>query len=199
MSLSIEDLYRQDMITNNYTSNMLEGVLGSSGSADNENSIAGILSGLSGNSALSGLGITGLDTSSLLGGMTGVGGLSFANILDQYVKTYATENQEENSKWVETLSGVLQDVEETGDHTKSTKTVQELYEYFQDKMNSGANGFSSLVQAAMGNSSASSAERTDMTAGTRFEAQVPDVGVNLIDEGSIEAAIESAISGSILV
>lgn len=194
MSLSIEDLYRQDMITNNYTSNMLEGVLGGH-SSDSDNSIAGILGGLSGTSALSG---TGLDLSSLLGGTTGVGGLSFANILDQYVKTYATENQQENSKWVETLSGVLQDVEETGDHTKSTKTVQELYEYFQDKMSSGANGFSSLVQAAMGNSSASSTDSTDVTAGAQFEAQIPDVGVNLIDEGSIESAIESAINGSIM-
>lgn len=197
MSLTIEDLYRQDMITNNYTSNMLEGVLGGS-SSDSDNSIAGILGGLSGTSALSG---TGLDISSLLGGTTGVGGLSFANILDQYVKTYTTENQEENAKWVETLSGVLQDVEETGDHTKSTKTVQELYEYFQDKMSSGANGFSSLVQAAMGSTGASSgtkADSSDVTAGTQFEAQIPDVGVNLIDEGSIESAIESAISGSIL-
>ena len=194
MSLSIEDLYRQDMITNNYTSNMLEGVLGGR-SSDSDNSIAGILNGLSGTSTLSG---TGLDLSSLLGGTTGVGGLSFANILDQYVKTYATENQEENAKWVETLSGVLQDLEETGDHTKSTKTVQELYEYFQDKMSSGANGFSSLVQAAMGNSSASSTNSTDVTAGTQFEAQIPDVGVNLIDEGSIESAIESAINGSIM-
>lgn len=178
MAISIDELYYQDMITNNYTSNMLGSVMGNT-SSNNENSITSILSTLSG--------IGGLDTSGLLPGTSGV---SFSNILEQYMKTASTGTQEA-SKWTEVLGDVLEEVEKTGDHSKSTATVQELYDYFQEKMASGANGISSLVHTESKNSEDTSSD----PAGQGIV--MPNVESGILNETAIEAEIESAIEASI--
>lgn len=178
MAINIDELYYQDMINNNYTSNMLGSVMGTT-SSNNVNSITSILSTLSG--------IGGLDTSGLLQGTSGI---SFSNILSQYMKTASIETQEA-SKWTEALGDVLEEVEKTGNHSKSTATVQELYDYFQEKMASGANGISSLVHTGNrdeGTSSADSASRG---------MAIPDVEGGILNETAIEAEIESAIEASI--
>lgn len=183
MAISIDDLYYQDMITNNYTSNMLGSVLGSSSASGNENSIVSILSTLSG--------IGGQDVSGLLSGTSGISSTSFSNILEQYMKTATTET-EEASKWADTLEDVLEEVERTGDHSKSTATVQELYDYFQEKMASGANGISSLVHTNSekdSNASVSTANNTTML----------NVENGILDEAAIEAEIESSIESSIVL
>ena len=181
MAINIDELYYQDMINNNYTSNMLGSVMGTT-SSGNENSIASILSTLSG--------IGGLDTSGLLSGTSGVTGTSFSNILEQYMKTASTETQEA-SKWADVLEDVLEEVERTGDHSKSTATVQELYDYFQEKMASGANGITSLVHTGSQDSGAVSSD----TAG--WDAAVQGIENGIINEADIEAEIEGAIEASI--
>lgn len=180
MAINIDELYYQDMINNNYTSNMLGSVMGTA-SSGNENSITSILSTLSG--------IGGLDTSSLLSGVTGT---SFSNILEQYMNTASTETQEA-SKWTDVLEDVLEEVDRTGDHSKSTAAVQELYEYFQEKMASGANGISSLVHT----DSQSSGTASSDTAG--WDAAVQGVENGILNEAAIESEIESAIEASIAV
>lgn len=182
MAISIDELYYQDMITNNYTSNMLGSVLGSSSASGNENSIVSILSTLSG--------IGGQDMSGLLTGTSGIAPTSFSNILEQYMKTASAETTEA-SNWADKLEGVLEEVEKTGDHRKSTATVQELYDYFQEKMASGANGIKSIVHTNSENDSNASGGTANNTAMLNMES-------GIIDEAAIEAAIESSIESSVV-
>lgn len=190
--MDISELYYQQMINGNYTSNMLNGLSGNS-SNTGENSIASILGMMSGTSGVSGSDI--LSGGSSLLGTSGVSG-DFASVLERYLSSSMVSSQEATS-WVQTLGQVLEDVQESGDHTKSTATVQELYDFFQEKMKSESKGIQSLAGITTGETDEENKVSSGVT--QNILGQVVDVESGLPDVESIEAEIEEAVSASIIL
>ena len=145
-----ETLYYQYMINHNSASTMLNALSGDS--SDDDSMLSGIssLSGLSGLSGTSGLsGLSGVSQDS-----------SFATILQSYLTKaiYSQNDSAQDAQMAEKLSDVLQEAAKTEDTSNTTyKTVQELYEYFTEKMSGTA--------ASLINSSAA-AQRTNSTNNT---------------------------------
>lgn len=150
-SMSEEDLFYQYMINNNSKSTMLNAVLGND-SDTTGNGLAGIVSSLYGNSSLSGIG-------SLIGGLNGYGDLNTLGTLttfSQVLKTYMSSQVSEAAKMAESLSGSLKEAEAAGESdTVSYKTVQEIYQYFMDKTNTG-HSLSSTAGSQTSNATGSS-------------------------------------------
>lgn len=178
-----ENLFYQYMINNNSTSTMLNALSGNDSSKSSTyNSIAGNLStmqGLGGTSELSGL-------TSLLGGeYNGVGTVSdFSSLL----KTYMAGNNTSNPEVVEKLENALAEAEKAGESgTNSYKTVQELYQYFSDSNNAGANG---VMQALSGSERAGN--KPDGNAIIQRNIRLAD---NEMDFDSLESESDQLIDG----
>lgn len=190
--MDISELYYQQMINGNYTSNMLNGLSGNS-SNTGENSIASILGMMSGTSGVSGSDI--LSGGSSLYGASGVSGADFASVLERYLST-SSVSSEEASGWVETLDRVLDEVQESGDHTKSTATVQELYNFFQEKMKSESKGIQSLSDSSSAGTGEDSQSSDTMQ---NMMGQVINVESGVPDIETIEAQIEQTLAASIVL
>lgn len=145
-----ETLYYQYLINHNSASTMLNALSGDS--SDDDSMLSGIssLSGLSGLSGTSGLsGLSGVSQDS-----------SFATILQSYL-TKAIHSQNDSAQMAEKLSDVLQEAAKTEDTSNTTyKTVQELYEYFTEKMSGTA---ASLINGSAAAQSTNSTNNTNST------------------------------------
>ena len=145
-----ETLYYQYLINHNSASTMLNALSGDS--SDDDSMLSGIssLSGLSGLSGTSGLsGLSGVSQDS-----------SFATILQSYL-TRAIHSQNDSAQMAEKLSDVLQEAAKTEDTSNTTyKTVQELYEYFTEKMSGTA---ASLINGSAAAQSTNSTNNTNST------------------------------------
>lgn len=148
-----ETLYYQYLINHNSASTMLNALSGDS--SDDDSMLSGIssLSGLSGLSGTSGLsGLSGVSQDS-----------SFATILQSYLtKAIHSQNDSaQDAQMAEKLSDVLQEAAKTEDTSNTTyKTVQELYEYFTEKMSGTA---ASLINGSAAAQSTNSTNNTNST------------------------------------
>lgn len=145
-----ETLYYQYLINHNSASTMLNALSGDS--SDDDSMLSGIssLSGLSGLSGTSGLSGVSQDS-------------SFATILQSYLtKAIHSQNDSaQDAQMAEKLSDVLQEAAKTEDTSKTTyKTVQELYEYFTEKMSGTA---ASLINGSAAAQSTNSTNNTNST------------------------------------
>lgn len=143
VTLDAETLYYQYMINHNPTSTMLNAISGNSSDDSSSLGLIGSLGTLNSLGALDSLGISGLSgLSGALGSLDSSGSISFANILDQYVsaaKTAAYTDSIEVAEMADKLSSVLEEAARTEDTSSLTyKTVQELYEYFSEKVSAKA-------------------------------------------------------------
>ena len=139
-----ETLYYQYLINHNSASTMLNALSGDS--SDDDSMLSGI-SSLSGTSGLSGVS---QDS-------------SFATILQSYLtKAIHSQNDSaQDAQMAEKLSDVLQEAAKTEDTSKTTyKTVQELYEYFTEKMSGTA---ASLINGSAAAQSTNSTNNTNST------------------------------------
>lgn len=131
------DLYYQYLINNNSTSTMLNALAGTDSESLGTGSILDTVT--SGSlTSLSGLGsVYGSDEDFL----TASQGLSsFSSILETYMNAQNLEAAQMSEK----LSGVLEEAAKTEDVSSlSYRTVQEIYEYFQEK--AGSAGSSALT------------------------------------------------------
>lgn len=152
-SMSEEDLFYQYMINNNSKSTMLNAVLGND-SDTSGNGLGGVVSSLYGNNGISNI-------SSLIGGLNGgddLNSLSTMTTFSQVLKTYMSAQVSEAAQMAESLSGSLKEAEAAGESdTVSYKTVQEIYQYFMDKTNTGKSlsDVSSQTSGASGNAASS--------------------------------------------
>ncbi len=154
VTLDAETLYYQYMINHNPTSTMLNAISGNS-SDDSSLGLIGSLGTLNSLGALNSLGISVVSgLSGALGSLDSSSSISFANILDQYVsaaKTTAYTESIEAAEMADKLSSVLEEAAQTEDTSSLTyKTVQELYEYFSEKVSARA---ASLMGSTTGNTS----------------------------------------------
>ena len=148
-----ETLYYQYLINHNSASTMLNALSGDS--SDDDSISSGIsslccLSGLSGTSGLSGLSGVSQDS-------------SFATILQSYLtKAIHSQNDSaQDAQMAEKLSDVLQEAAKTEDTSNTTyKTVQELDEYFTEKMSGTA---ASLINGSAAAQSTNSTNNTNST------------------------------------
>ena len=148
-----ETLYYQYLINHNSASTMLNALSGDS--SDDDSMLSGIsslsgLSGLSGTSGFSGLSSVSQDS-------------SFATILQSYLtKAIHSQNDSaQDAQMAEKLSDVLQEAAKTEDTSNTTyKTVQELYEYFTEKMSGTA---ASLINGSVAAQSTNSTNNTNST------------------------------------
>lgn len=150
-SMSEEDLFYQYMINNNSKSTMLNAVLGND-SDTSGNGLGGIVSSLYGNNGISNI-------SSLIGGLNGgddLNSLSTMTTFSQVLKTYMSAQVSEAAQMAESLSDSLKEAAGESD-TVSYKTVQEIYQYFMDKTNTGKSlsDVSSQTSGASGNAASS--------------------------------------------
>lgn len=143
-----EDLYYQYLINHNSTSTMLNAISGNSDDSGSSGLMGTIGAGLgidNGIGLLSAMG-QGTNTSalSLIGALTGAGGLSgedgllsasqslgsFSNILE----TYLNAQRGQASQMAEKLSEVLEEAAQTEESSSLTyRTVQEIYDYFLEQ------------------------------------------------------------------
>lgn len=143
VTLDAETLYYQYMINHNPTSTMLNAISGNS-SDDSSLGLMGSLGALNSLGSLDALGMSGLSgISGALGSLDSSGSvLSFANVLEQCLssaKTTAYTESIEAAEMADKLSSVLEEAAGTEDTSSLTyKTVQELYEYFSEKVSSKA-------------------------------------------------------------
>ena len=154
VTLDAETLYYQYMINHNPTSTMLNAISGNS-SDDSSLGLIGSLGTLNSLGALNSLGISVVSgLSGALGSLDSSSSISFANILDQYVsaaKTTAYTESIEAAEMADKLSSVLEEAAQTEDTSSLTyKTVQDLYEYFSEKVSARA---ASLMGSTTGNTS----------------------------------------------
>lgn len=158
VTLDAETLYYQYMINHNPTSTMLNAISGNS-SDDSSLGLIGSLGTLNSLGALDSLGISGLSgISGVLGSLDSSSSVSFANILDRYLssaKTTAYTDSIEAAEMADKLSSVLEEAAQTEDSSSLTyKTVQELYEYFSERVSAKA---ASLMGSTTGQTSTASA------------------------------------------
>lgn len=155
VTLDAETLYYQYMINHNPTSTMLNAISGNSSDDSSSLGLIGSLGTLNSLGALDSLGISGLSgLSGALGSLDSSGSISFANILDQYVsaaKASTYTDSIEAAEMADKLSSVLEEASQTEDTSSLTyKTVQELYEYFSEKVSAKA---ASLMGGTTGHTS----------------------------------------------
>ena len=137
---------------------MLNAISGNS-SDDSSLGLIGSLGTLNSLGALDSLGISGLSgISGALGSLDSSSSVSFANILDRYLssaKTTAYTDSIEAAEMADKLSSVLEEAAQTEDSSSLTyKTVQELYEYFSERVSAKA---ASLMGSTTGQTSTASA------------------------------------------
>lgn len=131
------DLYYQYLINNNSTSTMLNALAGTDSESLGTGSILDTVT--SGSlTSLSGLGSVYGSDEDLLTASQGLS--SFSSILETYMNAQNLEAAQMSEK----LSGVLEEAAKTEDVSSlSYRTVQEIYEYFQEK--AGSAGSSALT------------------------------------------------------
>lgn len=189
VTLDAETLYYQYMINHNPTSTMLNAVSGNS-SDDSSLGLIGSLGTLNSLGALDSLGISGLSglsgISGALGSLDSSSSVSFANILDRYLsaaKTTAYTDSIEAAEMADKLSSVLEEAAQTEDTSSLTyKTVQELYEYFSERVSAKAaslmgstTGQTSTASASSATSSTASAEQMNQAAMSGQEFDFPEM------------------------
>lgn len=186
VTLDAETLYYQYMINHNPTSTMLNAISGNS-SDDSSLGLIGSLGTLNSLGALDSLGISGLSgISGALGSLDSSSSVSFANILDRYLsaaKTTAYTDSIEAAEMADKLSSVLEEAAQTEDTSSLTyKTVQELYEYFSERVSAkaaslmgSATGQTSTASASSAISSTASAEQMNQAAMSGQEFDFPEM------------------------
>lgn len=186
VTLDAETLYYQYMINHNPTSTMLNAISGNS-SDDSSLGLIGSLGTLNSLGALDSLGISGLSgISGALGSLDSSSSVSFANILDRYLsaaKTTAYTDSIEAAEMADKLSSVLEEAAQTEDTSSLTyKTVQELYEYFSERVSAKAaslmgstTGQTSTASASSATSSTASAEQMNQAAMSGQEFDFPEM------------------------
>ncbi len=169
-----EDLYYQYLINHNSTSTMLNAISGNSDDAGDSGLMGTIGAGLgidNGIGLLSAMG-QGTNALSLIGSLTGVGGLngedglltasqslgSFSNILE----TYLNAQRGQAAQMTEKLSDVLEEAAQTEDTSSLTyRTVQEIYDYFLEQ--SGASSAEGVVSERSRSAAATQTQRVGAT------------------------------------
>ena len=186
VTLDAETLYYQYMINHNPTSTMLNAISGNS-SDDSSLGLIGSLGTLNSLGALDSLGISGLSgISGALGSLDSSSSVSFANILDRYLsaaKTTVYTDSIEAAEMADKLSSVLEEAAQTEDTSSLTyKTVQELYEYFSERVSAKAaslmgstTGQTSKASASSATSSTASAEQMNQAAMSGQEFDFPEM------------------------
>ncbi len=164
VTLDAETLYYQYMINNNPTSTMLNAISGNS-SDDSSLGLMGSLGALNSLGSLDALGMSGI--SGVLGSLDSSGSvMGFANVLERCLssaKTTAYTESIEAAEMADKLSSVLEEAAETEDTSSLTyKTVQELYEYFSEKVSSKA---ATLLGDAAGTGKASTTSAASSAGG----------------------------------
>lgn len=173
-SMSEEDLFYQYMINNNSKSTMLNAVLGND-SDTSGNGMAGIVSSLYGNNSLSNI-------NTLIGGLSGgddLNSLSTLTTFSQVLKTYMSSQVSEAAQMAESLSDSLKEAEAAGESdTVSYKTVQEIYQYFMDKTNTGQ----SLSSLSNSQTTGTSGSATSGTQGISIGQQIRPLEADTIQK-----------------
>ncbi len=182
-----EDLYYQYLINHNSTSTMLNALSGESDDSDASGLIGAVASGFgaSGSNILSGLG--NIASLSGLGGLFGDGGntlaasqslASFSSILETYLNAQRTEA----SQMADSLSSVLEEADEAGESSGLTyRTVQEIYDYFQEKASSG-------VSNALSSDASSSREVSAAASSAQQETVFREMDFDSLEESQLSEA-----------
>lgn len=161
-----ETLYYQWLINNNSASTMLNAISGSSDDSSYSSlSAISALSGLSQSGDISSLGsLSGLSSLGSLGSTDSVSG--FSDILQTYLSQMGTANATteaeatEVAQMAEKLGDVLEEAGKSEDTSSLTyQTVQEIYEYFSDKVSARASELLGTSQ----NTEADTASKTEST------------------------------------
>lgn len=187
-----ETLYYQYLINHNSASTMLNALSGDSSDDDS------MLSGLS---SLSGL--SGLSGTSGLSGLSGVSqDSSFATILQSYLtKAIHSQNDSaQDAQMAEKLSDVLQEAAKTEDTSNTTyKTVQELYEYFTEKLSGTAASLINGSAAAQGTNSTNNTNSTQNSTSAQSTAEQMNQAAlagREFDFSTIDSIVEQMFSES---
>lgn len=181
-----ETLYYQYLINHNSASTMLNALSGDS--SDDDSMLSGIssLSGLSGLSGTSGLSGVSQDS-------------SFATILQSYL-TKAIHSQNDSAQDVqmaEKLSDVLQEAAKTEDTSNTTyKTVQELYEYFTEKMSGTAASLINGSAAAQSTNNTNSTQNSTSAQSTAEQMNQAALAGQEFDFSTIDSIVEQMFSES---
>lgn len=175
-----ETLYYQYLINHNSASTMLNALSGDS--SDDDSMLSGI-------SSLSGLSGVSQDS-------------SFATILQSYLtKAIHSQNDSaQDAQMAEKLSDVLQEAAKTEDTSNTTyKTVQELYEYFTEKMSGTAasliNG-SAAAQSTNSTNNINSTQNSTSAQSTAEQMNQAALAGQEFDFSTIDSIVEQMFSES---
>lgn len=184
-----ETLYYQYLINHNSASTMLNALSGDS--SDDDSMLSGIssLSGLSGLSGTSGLsGLSGVSQDS-----------SFATILQSYLTRaiHSQNDSAQDAQMAEKLSDVLQEAAKTEDTSNTTyKTVQELYEYFTEKMSGTAASLINGSAAAQSTNNTNSTQNSTSAQSTAEQMNQAALVGQEFDFSTIDSIVEQMFSES---